>query len=97
MSSNWSECHRAAGDRSLTSVGVGIASEPNSDLSQTTDNDLSANQVSSNACDLYWNYLKKSIGDDFFMVSLYNDVDSIIQMGPKYGSLSKNILIPTNS
>ena len=40
--------------------------------------------ISSETCSQYWNYITKGFEEDLFVVSLYNDVESVIQMGPKY-------------
>ena len=87
MSSNWSQSSRT--DNGNDKVVI-VAPELNrTDLCHTSykeseDNQRSHNnQVSSNACDLYWKYLTKRIEDNFFVISLHNDVESVIQMGPK--------------
>ncbi|XP_054169095.1 actin maturation protease-like [Oppia nitens] len=43
-------------------------------------------EISSNACTKYWNYFTKDLEEeDIVMISLYNNVDNVLQSGPKCG------------
>lgn len=55
------------------------------ETTEQKSNPCDSYEISSKTCSLYWNYLTESL-EDFALISLYNNVETVIQKGPKYVS-----------